>query len=100
MSVTMRNFPERGVVTIQVEGQFDFSQLPAFQEVLLHAHDSPAKYLIDLSATDRVMDSGIAMLLMLNKRVGPARLEVLNCSGELRHRLLDVLGPVGVCAVN
>ena len=100
MSVTMRNFPERGVVTVQVEGRFDMSQLQEFQQVLVHARDSRAKYIIDLSATDQVLDSGIAILLMLIERVGPARLEVLNCSPELRRRLLDVLGPVEICAMN
>lgn len=100
MSVTMRNFPERGVVTVQVEGLFDMSQLQEFQQVLVHARDSRAKYIIDLSATDQVLDSGIAILLMLMERIGPARLEVLNCSPELRRRLLDVLGPVEICAMN
>ena len=99
MSVKMREFPGRGVVTVQVNGRVDLTRLQEFQQVLLHARDSRAKYIIDLSATEQVRDSGIAMLLMLVKRLGPARVEVLNGSPELRRRLDDVLHPVRICAV-
>lgn len=100
MSVTIRDFPARGVITVQVQGMFDLTQLPAFEQLLLDASESRAKYIIDLTATDQVRDSGIAILLMLVKQVGPARLEVLNCSADLQRRLVGALGPVQSCAVH
>ena len=100
MSVEIRKFPARAAVTVKVDGTLDLTRLHEFQQLLLDARDSRAKYIIDLAATNEIRDSGIAILLMLVKRIGPARLEVFNCSVALRPKLLCVLGPVRICTVS
>jgi len=100
MSVTMHSFPGRGVVTVQVSGRFDMSQWAEFNPLLADAGESHARYLVDLHEADQVLDSGLAMLLLLGEKVGLARLEVLNCSPELRRRLLGALALVKPGAMN
>jgi anti-anti-sigma regulatory factor len=100
VSVTMHSFPGRGVVTVQISGRFDMSQWAEFNALLADARESHARYIIDLHGADQVLDSGLAMLLLLGERVGLARLEILNCHPELRRRLLGALGPVELGAMN
>ena len=79
---------DRGVVTIAVEGRFDFGCHPDFR----HAYEgfgSVGEYVVDLAATEYLDSSALGMLLVLREKAGGARVRIVNC-GQAVRRILEI----------
>ena len=91
MKIIASDPSKRKVITIRVDEQLDFSAHRAFSHACeeLAAYPDTRRIIIDLSKTQRVFDSGLAMLLMLRDRAGrlKGRIMLANCGPEIRERL-------------
>ena len=79
-----------GVITIKVGDDLDLRLHDLFLEALEQAqHDAGSRIVVDLSNTRRIVDSGLALLMLLDERSWrlACKVRVENCRPELQHRL-------------
>ncbi|MCP5181177.1 MAG: STAS domain-containing protein [Pseudomonadales bacterium] len=76
-------------VRILVSGRFDFSAHKDFRESYEEIDVAPTKYTIDLSEANYLDSSALGMLLLLRDHAnsGSAKVEIVNCSPEVRKIL-------------
>ena len=77
-----------GVVTIHVEGRFDFGCHPDFR----HSYEgfgAVSDYIVDLEATEYLDSSALGMLLVLREVAGSGHVRIVNCGPAVR-RILEV----------
>ncbi|MBK1717864.1 STAS domain-containing protein [Thiocystis violacea] len=91
MSVTSSIDKEKGVVTIAIEGRFDFAQHKAFRDAYKGIDSKSMKFVVDLSAASYLDSSALGMLLLLREFVGsdPTRVRIKG-SGEDVRRVLRI----------
>ena len=87
MSVTASE--ENGILTIQIEGRFDFSIHQDFRNAYESASDVVSKYNIDLRTSTYLDSSALGMLLLLREFAGAEQSEVSisNASEDIRKIL-------------
>lgn len=77
-----------GVVTIYVDGRFDFNCHQQFRRAY-EGFPGMREYVVDLSATEYLDSSALGMLLVLREQAGRAKLRIVNCKPAVR-RILDI----------
>ena len=78
------------VLTIQIQGRFDFSCLQAFRHSYESVDIKPEKYVIDMKECDYLDSSALGMLLALRDYGGgdDAQITLVNCTNDVRKILL------------
>ena len=77
------------VLTIAIEGRFDFSAHKEFRESYEDLDNSPTKYSIDMRDANYIDSSALGMLLLLRDHAGgdKAEVEIVNCSPDVKKIL-------------
>ncbi len=91
MGVTARIDKEKGLVTIAIDGRFDFAQHKAFRSAYKDADTKAMHFVVDLSDASYLDSSALGMLLLLREHVGsdPSRVRITG-SGEDVRRVLRI----------
>ncbi len=81
---------EGKLLTIQIQGRFDFSSLQVFRNVYEMAHVKPQSYIIDMKECDYIDSSALGMLLSLRDYAGgdDSKIKIMNCTNDVRKILL------------
>ncbi|QGU32527.1 STAS domain-containing protein [Thermochromatium tepidum] len=89
MSVTSRIDREKGVVTIAIDGRFDFAQHKDFRNAYKDVAPGSMRFVVDLSRASYLDSSALGMLLLLREHVGgdPDRVRLIGSSEEVRRVL-------------
>lgn len=80
------------VILIEADERLDLSAHSVFvQACNLAEHPNLLVIMVNLGRTRDILDSGLAMLLMLRDRAGhiSKRIKLFNCAPEIRNRLLE-----------
>jgi anti-anti-sigma regulatory factor len=80
------------VILIEADERLDLSAHSVFvQACKLADHPNLLVIMVNLARTRDILDSGLAMLLMLHDRAGhiSKRIKLFNCAPEIRNRLLE-----------
>ena len=80
---------DTGDLTIRVTGRFDFSSHQAFRDSYEQIEGNPATYRVDMREATYLDSSALGMLLLLRDFAGGdrAKVEIVNCSGDVRKIL-------------
>lgn len=79
------------VLTIRIDGRFDFSSHQAFRDAYEHADPGVVEYIVDLSDTTYLDSSALGMLLLLRDYAGGdgSVIRICNCNKDVR-RILSI----------
>ena len=77
------------VITIGINGRFDFSLHEAFRQVYEKPSGAAVQYVIDLSHTAYLDSSALGMLLLLREHAGgeQAQVKIVHCRPEVKKIL-------------
>jgi len=88
------------VLTIAVNGRFDFNLHRQFREAYKNRVGDGTRYVVDLQGTDYMDSSALGMLLLLREHAGgdKAGIRIVHCNSEIGkilsisnfHRLFDI----------
>ena len=84
------------VITIKIGTNMDLRLYDLFMKAIRHAQGSIRnRIVVDLEKTDRIFDSGLSLLLLLNTRSWRRSCKVLiiNCNPDLEQRIEQGLAP-------
>ena len=89
MAITSSVSPDGSTLTISIQGRFDFSSHQEFRGAYEGLAKAPDQYRIDMRETTYLDSSALGMLLLLRDYAGgdKARIEILNCSTDVRKIL-------------
>lgn len=89
MGVMTRLDPEKNVLTIAVEGRFDFSQHRDFRNAYQNIAPGSMRFVVDLSRATYLDSSALGMLLLLREHVGgePGSVRITGSNEEVRRVL-------------
>lgn len=78
------------LLTITVQGRFDFSSLHDFRNSYEKVSPKPTKYIIDLKDSDYLDSSALGMILALHEHAGGGKsdINVINCNPDVKKILL------------
>ncbi|MBM4222901.1 MAG: STAS domain-containing protein [Gammaproteobacteria bacterium] len=78
------------LLTIQIQGRFDFSCLQAFRHSYEAVDVKPERYIVDMKECDYLDSSALGMLLALRDYAGgdDANISLQNCTNDVRKILL------------
>ncbi len=90
MSITSNLSSDGSLLTITVQGRFDFSSLQNFKNSYEKTLPKPTKYIIDLKDSEYLDSSALGMLLALRDYAGGdnADISVINCNPDVRKILV------------
>jgi len=76
-----------GVVTIAIQGRFNFDLHKAFRSAYTDPENATQHYVLDLRDTEYMDSSALGMMLLLREHVGgsQADIRVVGCRPEIRH---------------
>ncbi len=79
------------VVTIKVNGRFDFNAHQAFRDSYRNFNDPAVQYVIDLKDTEYMDSSALGMLMLLHRHVGERKnaIRIINAKPGIR-RVLEI----------
>lgn len=85
MGLSVEVSPDHKVVTIAIEGKFDYTLYRAFRESYKPYTDSGISYVLNLAKADYMDSSALGMLLQLREHAGgdAAQVRIVNCSPPL-----------------
>ncbi len=89
MAITASLSPDGKELTLVVEGRFDFSSHQEFRAAYEQLKEPPARYRVDMQDATYLDSSALGMLLLLRDHAGgeQARIEIVNCSPDVRKIL-------------
>jgi anti-anti-sigma factor len=89
MPIQTHRSDDRHILTIRIEGRFDFSTHQAFRNAYEHEDREVKGFIVDLSRTTYLDSSALGMLLLLRDYAGGdgARIELRNCNNDVRRIL-------------
>lgn len=89
MSVTSRIDREKGLVTISIDGRFDFAQHKDFRSAYQDIAAGSMKFVVDLSRASYLDSSALGMLLLLREHMGgdPSSVRITGSSEDVRRVL-------------
>lgn len=89
MAISTAYSPDTGVLTIGVEGRFDFSAHQEFRAAYENAEVKPKAYRIDMKDTNYLDSSALGMLLLLRDHAGGDSADIVidNCSADVKKIL-------------
>ncbi len=90
MSITSSVSDKGDVLTIVVQGRFDFSALQLFRNSYEKVSPKPNKFIIDLRESDYLDSSALGMLLALRDYAGgdSASISIVNCNPDIKKILV------------
>ena len=90
MSITSNLSDKGDVLTIVVQGRFDFSALQLFRNSYEKISPRPSKFIIDLRESDYLDSSALGMLLALRDYAGgdSANINIVNCNPDIKKILV------------
>ena len=89
MAVSAKRMDDSPVLTITVEGKFDFSDHLDFRHCYESLGQTPEKYVIDLDKTSYLDSSALGMLLLLRDFAGgdQAKIDIINSNADIKKIL-------------
>jgi len=89
MAITSKLSPDGELLTLYIQGRFDFSSHQDFRSAYESLSKQPERYRIDMQETSYLDSSALGMLLLLRDHAGGdrARIEIHNCSPDVRKIL-------------
>jgi len=89
MAITSSVSANGNLLTIAVEGRFDFSSHQAFRGAYEKLQKVPALFRVDLRQATYLDSSALGMLLLLRDYAGgdKASIEIVNCSADVKKIL-------------
>lgn len=90
MSITSSISDNKELLTISVQGRFDFSSLQLFRSSYEKITPKPNKFIIDLHDSDYLDSSALGMLLALRDYAGGdnANISIINCNPDIKKILV------------
>ena len=90
MTITSSVSEDGSILTIQVQGRFDFSSLQMFRNAYEKVEPKPSKFIVDLKESDYLDSSALGMLLALRDYGGGdnADISIVNCNPDVRKILI------------
>ncbi len=90
MAISANLASDGGVLTITVQGRFDFNALHLFRGTYEKITPKPKKYIIDLRESDYLDSSALGMLLALRDFAGGngADISLMNCNQDVKKILI------------
>ena len=90
MTVATNLSKDQGVLTIAVNGRFDFGVLNEFRKAYSDEYGHIKKYIVDMRGTDSMDSSALGMLLNMQKFLNKQdrEIKVINCQPALKKVLL------------
>lgn len=90
MTITSTLSNDGSLLTITVQGRFDFSSLQNFRSSYEKIMPKPARYIIDLKDSEYLDSSALGMLLSLRDYSGGdnADISVINCNPDVKKILV------------
>jgi len=91
MSISTQKSSDGNVLTIKIQGRFDFSSHQEFRDAYESADSSILEYHIDMSETTYLDSSALGMLLLLRDFAGGdnAQITIFNCNSDV-HQILTI----------
>ena len=85
MGLSVEASPDSKVVTVAIDGRFDFTVYRAFREAYSPYKASETTYVLDLAKADYMDSSALGMLLQLREHAGgeTAKIRIINCRPSL-----------------
>lgn len=89
MSITASVSDDKKMVTIKVNGRFDFSLHNEFRKSYKDISVSSGQFVIDLKGTDYLDSSALGMLLLLKEHAEScsSKVKIINISNDIREIL-------------
>lgn len=89
MAITSTLSPDERVLTLYIEGRFDFSAHQEFRASYEQLKQPPSRYQVDMRETNYLDSSALGMLLLLRDYAGgdDSRIEILNATPEVKKIL-------------
>lgn len=90
MAITSNLSNDGDLLTISVQGRFDFSSLQSFKNAYEKITPKAKKYIIDLKESEYLDSSALGMLLALRDFSGceKADISVINCNQDVKKILV------------
>jgi len=90
MAIQAVSSEEGKILTIQIQGRFDFSSLQVFRTSYESVNVKPQSYIVDMKECDYLDSSALGMLLSLRDYAGgdDAQIKIMNCTNDVRKILL------------
>ncbi|HSX19975.1 MAG TPA: STAS domain-containing protein [Gammaproteobacteria bacterium] len=90
MAITSNLSNDGTLLTISVQGRFDFAALQNFRSAYEKVLPKPNKYIIDLKESEYLDSSALGMLLALRDYSGGdnADISVINCNPDVKKILV------------
>ncbi len=85
MGLSVEASPDNKVVTLAIDGRFDFTLYRAFREAYTPFKEAGTTYVLDLAKADYMDSSALGMLLQLREHAGAdtATIRIINCRPSL-----------------
>jgi anti-anti-sigma factor len=89
MAIETRLSDDGRILTIKIDGRFDFSTHQEFRDAYENWDREISSYVIDMSDTSYLDSSALGMLLLLRDYAGgdEASISIENCSSDVRRIL-------------
>lgn len=89
MAITSTSSADGAILTINIEGRFDFSSHQEFRRAYEVSGIKPASYVVDLKATTHLDSSALGMLLLLRDYAGgdKSTISIVNCNDDVKKIL-------------
>jgi HptB-dependent secretion and biofilm anti anti-sigma factor len=90
MTITALPSNNGEILTIKVEGRFDFSSLQMFRHAYENIEVKPSMYVVDLKESDYLDSSALGILLALRDHAGgdEANIRIVNATADIRKILV------------
>ncbi len=85
MGLSVEASPDNKVVTVTIDGRFDFTLYRDFREAYAPYKESGTTYVLDLAKAEYMDSSALGMLLQLREHAGgeAATIRIINCRPSL-----------------
>jgi HptB-dependent secretion and biofilm anti anti-sigma factor len=85
MGLSVEASPDNKMVTVTIDGRFDFTLYRAFRDAYTPYKESGTTYVLDLAKADYMDSSALGMLLQLREHAGgeTAKIRIINCRPSL-----------------
>lgn len=89
MAITSTLSSDGSLLTLYIQGRFDFSSHQDFRASYEHLNQQPERYRVDMQETTYLDSSALGMLLLLRDHAGGdrANIEIRNCSPDVKKIL-------------
>ncbi|ARU57578.1 MAG: STAS domain-containing protein [Pseudomonadales bacterium] len=89
MSISTSLSADGGVLTIKIQGRFDFSSHQEFRDAYESSDDNVKEYVIDMTEATYLDSSALGMLLLLRDFAGgdSAKVSITNCNHDVKKIL-------------